>query len=734
MSQKINVNITPNSLAMPTLYFSQGDVGRVFTIEVVSSDGYDIPSGATVKIQATKPSGFGFSVTGTVTDNIVEFTSTSEMTDEAGRFFADLEITSGGTLIGTANFCMCGEADPHPDGTIDGSAESIVPQLTLLVERVENAAAAVLDTTTVATTLPAGSQATYSFDESTNTATFGIPQGEAGAGAAGVVASAYSASQTYAVGDYAIHNSNLYRCTTEITTAESFTAAHWTQVVLADDVTDLKSELTHNNAVMLADAVPTNYTFIVGGVNGGDGEENDSLARAKTDFIPYINDELIVEADDDYLISVAYYDENKTWLISHWWYGSPYKIKGYSRSEIQNTKYVKIVLKRVDENNVDIIDVNAKVKIGKKGNYPRTYTVKPSGGGDFTSLVDAIFVAEQHMDSTVYLDSGVYDILTDLGSTFINSVDASNRGIYLKNRIHLIGSGDTLITCLYDGTRELTAKWLAIFNAGEYGFTIENLRLSAKNIRYVIHDERDSDEDLYINKYINCRMVFDNTENQYSNAVQCIGGGLGLHGVIVVDNCYFNSINSQSVAFPAVSYHNSADVDSKNGMSLIIISNSFFENNNTVRINYYGNSTKITQAFINNNSLGKDILSGAETQDSSSANVNVNVNAFNNIVRDNPIITAILGTLDIGFTNTERCDNLVNVSFMATGVDIGTAWTDVAYVSKPPTKNQLFTAYDHNSHKAIEGYILSGTGHIYMRASEALSNCSVRAGFSYSIA
>ena len=243
MSQKINVNITPNSLAMPTLYFSQGDVGRVFTIEVVSSDGYDIPSGATVKIQATKPSGFGFSVTGTVTDNIVEFTSTSEMTDEAGRFFADLEITSGGTLIGTANFCMCGEADPHPDGTIDGSAESIVPQLTLLVERVENAAAAVLDTTTVATTLPAGSQATYSFDESTNTATFGIPQGEAGAGAAGVVASAYSASKTYAVGDYAIHNSNLYRCTTEIATAESFTAAHWTQVVLADDVTDLKSDI-----------------------------------------------------------------------------------------------------------------------------------------------------------------------------------------------------------------------------------------------------------------------------------------------------------------------------------------------------------------------------------------------------------------------------------------------------------------------------------------------------------
>ena len=243
MNQKIDVNITPNSLAMPTLYFSQGDIGRVYLIEVVSSDGYDIPSGATVKIEATKPSGFGFSVTGTVTDNTVEIVSTAEMTDEAGRFFAKLEISSGGVVLGTANFCMSGQPDTHPEGTIDGSQETIIPQLTVMVERVENAAAAVLDTTTVATTLPAGSQATYSFDESTNTATFGIPQGEAGAGAAGVVASAYSASKTYAVGDYAIHNSNLYRCTTAITTAESFTASHWTQVVLADDVTDLKSDL-----------------------------------------------------------------------------------------------------------------------------------------------------------------------------------------------------------------------------------------------------------------------------------------------------------------------------------------------------------------------------------------------------------------------------------------------------------------------------------------------------------
>ena len=243
MAQKINVDATPG-LFQQTLYYHQGDVGREFEIEIATKDGYTIPSGATFKIEATKPSGFGFTVEGTASDNVVSFTSTEEMTDEWGRFLAQLEISSGNTVIYTANFLMVGEKDTHPASTIDGSQEDVIPQLTLLVERVENAAAAVLDTTTEVTTLPAGSQATYSFDEETNTATFGIPQGEAGAGAAGVVANAYSASKTYAVGDYVIHNSNLYRCTTAIATAESFTAAHWTQVVLSDAVTDLKSDLT----------------------------------------------------------------------------------------------------------------------------------------------------------------------------------------------------------------------------------------------------------------------------------------------------------------------------------------------------------------------------------------------------------------------------------------------------------------------------------------------------------
>lgn len=56
-------------------------------------------------------------------------------------------------------------------------------------------------------------------------------------------ASAYSSSATYAVGDYVFYGGTLYRCTTAITTAETWTAAHWTVAVLGDDVSDLKSAI-----------------------------------------------------------------------------------------------------------------------------------------------------------------------------------------------------------------------------------------------------------------------------------------------------------------------------------------------------------------------------------------------------------------------------------------------------------------------------------------------------------
>ena len=65
----------------------------------------------------------------------------------------------------------------------------------------------------------------------------------------GIIAVPY-ANITYPVplGKYTYYEGNLYRCISPIATSESFTAAHWTQVRLGDDVSDLKSALSANDS------------------------------------------------------------------------------------------------------------------------------------------------------------------------------------------------------------------------------------------------------------------------------------------------------------------------------------------------------------------------------------------------------------------------------------------------------------------------------------------------------
>lgn len=70
------------------------------------------------------------------------------------------------------------------------------------------------------------------------------------------IASTYSASETYAVGDYVLYdggwNDGLYECNTEITTPEEWTAEHWTAVKVSDEIYDLKTSMGRVNTILPA--------------------------------------------------------------------------------------------------------------------------------------------------------------------------------------------------------------------------------------------------------------------------------------------------------------------------------------------------------------------------------------------------------------------------------------------------------------------------------------------------
>lgn len=148
MSQNMNLSMTPYTQA-GNFVCSQYDVGRECQITLQDENGsYTIPTGATITIQATKPSGFGFSVACTWTGSTVTFATTETMTNEFGRFPAELRIASGNTVLGTTNFYFKVERSPHPEGTVDGDSET-AQALTLRVTALETSVGTLsnLDTT-----------------------------------------------------------------------------------------------------------------------------------------------------------------------------------------------------------------------------------------------------------------------------------------------------------------------------------------------------------------------------------------------------------------------------------------------------------------------------------------------------------------------------------------------------------------------------------------------------------
>jgi hypothetical protein len=57
------------------------------------------------------------------------------------------------------------------------------------------------------------------------------------------VAANYDSSETYAVGDYCLHDGSLYKCNTTISSPEAWTAGHWTQIKITGELSTLNGKM-----------------------------------------------------------------------------------------------------------------------------------------------------------------------------------------------------------------------------------------------------------------------------------------------------------------------------------------------------------------------------------------------------------------------------------------------------------------------------------------------------------
>lgn len=60
----------------------------------------------------------------------------------------------------------------------------------------------------------------------------------------------YAATNTYAVGDLAVYQGVLYKCTTAIDTPEAWTVQHWQDTTIGDEVSTLKESTDYNDKVL----------------------------------------------------------------------------------------------------------------------------------------------------------------------------------------------------------------------------------------------------------------------------------------------------------------------------------------------------------------------------------------------------------------------------------------------------------------------------------------------------
>ena len=204
---------------------------------------FSIESGTTAKIRGTKRDGLGYSANATIniSAGTVTVAGDKQITAVAGDNLFELVLLKGTKELSTANIIFSVEPAAMDAGTLVSDSQ---------VQEILDMSADVIAASANVSTLRGNFAPTYS-------------------------------TGPYAVGDYVMHDNQLYRCTTATTTGEAWTAGHWTAVALGGDVSNLKTAFEYTAPYDLvaygkkATKTVTDVTFIWHGntctVNGAAG-------------------------------------------------------------------------------------------------------------------------------------------------------------------------------------------------------------------------------------------------------------------------------------------------------------------------------------------------------------------------------------------------------------------------------------------------------------------------------
>lgn len=189
---------------LPGNMFSMDNGGNIINVFVVQN-GEPVALGGSVSANVIRSDGTTVAITGALEGNKAYIILPQACYAVPGIIHIVMKITEG-TTITTIAAVTANVYQSSTDAVVDPG--TLVPSIAALIEAIEDA----VDSIPV----------DYS-------------------GLLATLAADYSTSKTYKVGDYAWYGGVLKRCIVAITTAESYTAAHWTNAVIGDDLSALKS-------------------------------------------------------------------------------------------------------------------------------------------------------------------------------------------------------------------------------------------------------------------------------------------------------------------------------------------------------------------------------------------------------------------------------------------------------------------------------------------------------------
>lgn len=333
----LDTPVTPITLANP-LYVGDNDAQRV-RFRVFQQHGDTVPmdlTGVTVMMHFIRPDGGDVVITGTPGTEWSYVDMPQACYAYKGLFAFSVHLISDDQTATTV-MKACGQLDKVTTDTIIDPGH-VIPSLEELLAKLDDMDDAV-------TACNAAAAAADAAADNANAAV-------------SYLAPVYSAESTYNAGEYVIQDGKLYRCTADISTAEAWTAAHWTEVVFGDEISNLKSALNEtdnaldivkiNTSTNLIDSRNVigkkcseafafeNYIAYIP-LNWG---ENTPVGSYKGYFV--LNDGTTDQTNLN-AIQIALADENKEQLNTPITQGT-FNNTSYSMSVPSNAKYLKLIM------------------------------------------------------------------------------------------------------------------------------------------------------------------------------------------------------------------------------------------------------------------------------------------------------------------------------------------------------------------------------------------------------